>query len=129
MKDSFLFFSTECVNSNCDSAYKIMLIPVCNGEVMPLMTFLFNPEAPYEATTSGMGRSDIMALPSMESVFPEVKEWFSKFGMAVAASDGYSARALYNSLERLGISFDPIQYVSAKAVIRKAFPKLLSCSM
>lgn len=67
MKDSFLFFSVECVNGNCDSAFLISLIPVINGNaLLPELKFFFNPEAPFEATTSGMEESDIKNLPSLE---------------------------------------------------------------
>ena len=127
MKD-FLVFNAECINQNADSVYRIVANPVKNGVVGDSYIFYMNPEAPFERTSSGITEKEVCAFPPFSSRIQEFLELKNFHDVWVSTADGYSARALFNTMMRLGVKFDKIEYLNAKAIVRKCRPDLVSMS-
>lgn len=119
MKPSFVIFQAECVNQNADSACHLIMLPVVDGIKQEPKEFFFNPEARYVLVCSGISSKDVENFPKFKEIWPEIQKEFSKYPIAVSTADGYSARALHGTLQRLGVDMAPIAYCNAKAICRK----------
>lgn len=73
---------------------------------------------------SGITSAQVDSFDTFDKLWPEIQAEFNKYEMAVCSAEGYSARALVNTLARLGISFDPIKYCNAKAICRRTLDEL-----
>lgn len=119
MAPSFLLFHAENVNEYQNSICHLILIPVIDGVRQTPEEFFFNPQAPFLMVMSGISESQVKSFPTFTDQWPEVQEEFNKFDMAICSADGYSARALYNTLTRLNIPFSAINFCNAKAICRR----------
>lgn len=119
MSPSFILFQAHGLNLDCNSIYHLILIPVIDGVPQEPEQFFFNPEIPFSMVMIGITEDEIKSFPSYAQQWPKVQDIFSRFDMAVCSADGYSARALCNTLTRLGIQFSPIRYCNTKAICRR----------
>ncbi len=124
MKPSFLLFHAENVNDNQDSICHLILIPVINGEQQQPHEFFLNPEAPFQCVMSGISSSEVDSFDAYSVKWPEIQSIFNQFEIAVCSAEGYSAKALYGTLSRLGIEFGSIRYCNAKAICRRTLNEL-----
>ena len=122
MDNSFLIFNAETVNQNCDSICRLTFTPVKNGVILSPKVFYINPQSVWEATSRKIDRGYCEAAPTMAEAWKAMSELISGDDIMVAASDGFSARALWGHLKRMDISFSPMEYLNAKALARKLFP-------
>lgn len=126
MNASFLLFNAECVNGERNSIYRLVFIPVMNNEINIPQIFMFNPQAYFEATSSGISENELKKLHTLNDLWNEIESLISNFELLVSTADGYSAIALHNTLQRLGIHMPAKQYVNAKSLCRKIYPGELS---
>ena len=126
MEVSFLLFNAECVNSNRNSIFRLVFVPVINNKRQPTKVFVFNPHAPFEMTTSGISERELLGIPKMEEYWEEIKSLISDFDLLVSTADGYSAVALQKTCQRLELNLPTKQYINAKALCRKIYPGELS---
>lgn len=124
MIPSFVLFHAETVNEEQNAVCHIVLIPVVNGEPQSPQEFFTNPEAPFFMVMSGITESQIKSFPTFSNQWPKIQEILDQFKMAVCSAEGYSARALYNTLTRLGVPFSPIHYCNAKAICRRTIDEV-----
>ncbi|MDE6079754.1 MAG: hypothetical protein K2G35_06795 [Duncaniella sp.] len=124
MTHSFVLFHAETVNECQNAVCHLILIPVTDGVPQTPQEFFFNPEAPFLAVMSGITASQVASFPTFASEWPKVQAILSQFDMAVCSAEGYSARALYNTLSRLGVSFEPIRYCNAKSICRRTLDEV-----
>ena len=124
MTPTFILFRTECINSDQNSVCHIILVPVVDGVIQESQEFFLNPDAPFQGVMSGISREQVESFAPFAQVWPSVHEVFCKFDVAVCAGDGYSAHALFGTLSRLGIPFNPIKYCNAKAICRRSLPSV-----
>ena len=119
MKPSFVLFHAETVNEEQNAVCHLILIPVVDGVQQVPQEFFFNPEAPFLMVMSGITAKQVESFQSFALQWPQVQAVLAQFDLAVCSAEGYSARALYNTLTRLGIPFSPIRYCNAKAICRR----------
>lgn len=124
MKPTFLLFHAENVNDHQNSICHLILIPVVDGQQQQSQEFFFNPEAPFDFVMSGLTANQVESFPKCSVQWPQVQDIFDKYDMAVCSADGYSARAIYGTLSRLGIVFSPIYFCNAKAICRRSLNEL-----
>lgn len=119
MTPSFVLFHVETINEDQNAVCHMILIPVVDGIPQAPQEFFFNPESSFLRVMSGITDSQVKSFPTFALQWPKVQDVFNQFEMAVCSAEGYSARALYNTLTRLGIPFSPIRYCNAKAICRR----------
>lgn len=119
MKPSFVLFHAEAVNEDQNAVCHLVLIPVIDGVPQPQQEFFFNPEAPFIMVMSGITASQVEKFEPLSIQWPKIQQVFDNFELAVCSAEGYSARALYNTLSRLGVQFSTIHYCNAKAICRR----------
>ncbi|MDE6267325.1 MAG: hypothetical protein K2M07_08265 [Muribaculaceae bacterium] len=119
MKPSFVLFHAETVNEEQNAVCHLVLVPVVDGTPQQPQEFFFNPEAEFLMVMSGITEAQVKSYPTFAQQWPRVQEVFEQFEMAVCSAEGYSARALYNTLTRLDVSFSSIRYCNAKAICRR----------
>lgn len=124
MLPSFLLFHVENINDNRDSVCHIVLIPVIDGVKQDTQEFFFNPEAKYQMVMSGITAEQVSSFEKYSTQWPAIQSIFDKYDMAVCSAEGYSAHALYGTLERLGIVYKPIKYCNAKAICRRTMDEV-----
>lgn len=120
MKPTFLLFHVESVNENSDAACHLILIPVVDGVQQEPKEYFFNPEAPFRCVMSGITEQQVASFPKFSELWPKVQDEFNKFDFAVCTAEGYSARTLSATLNRLNISSTSISYCNAKAICRRS---------
>lgn len=119
MRPTFLLFHAESVNEEQNSICHLIFVPVIEGTIQSPIEFFINPEAPYHWVMSGITSKQVQTFPILVEMWPEIQRVFNNFDMAVCTAEGYSARALYGTLSRLGIDFNQIDYCNAKAICRR----------
>lgn len=121
MKPTFTLFHVENVNACQDSICHIILVPVVEGEIKPLSEYFVNPKTSFEYVTSGITREQVEGFDPLEKVWPSIRQQIDEGGFLISSAEGYSARSLYGTLERLGIEYGDLTYCNAKAICRKTF--------
>lgn len=119
MKPSFILFHAECVNGNHNAICHMIMVPVVDGVRLPAIEFFCNPDAPFLFVQSGTTNAEVQSFPPFADVWPEIQALFGRFDIAVCSAEGYSANALYGTLTRLGVDFEPIKYCNAKTICRR----------
>lgn len=120
MKPTFLLSHVESVNESSDAVCHLILIPVVDGIQQEPKEYFFNPEAHFLAVMSGITEQQVASFPKFSELWPEVQSEFDKFDFAVCSADGYSARALSATLDRLNIPSTSKPFCNAKAICRRS---------
>ena len=124
MLTTFVLLHTECLNKDINSVCHVILVPVVDGIRQETIEYILNPLAEYEMVTSGISWSVIKEAPLFADKWQEILETLIRYPVIVSSSEGYSARALFGTLDRLGLVFPPMPYVNAKAICRRTLKQL-----
>lgn len=124
MKPTFLLFHAENVNELQNSICHLILIPVIDGQPQEPQEYFFNPEARFLFVMSGITEDQVLSFPTYAEQWPTVQSIFDKFDMTVCTGEGYSAHALYGTLTRHCIKFNPVRYCNAKAICRRSLDEI-----
>lgn len=119
MKPAFILFHVESVNEWQNAVCHLVLIPVVDGIRQNPREFFFNPQAPFLFVMSGLTETEVLSFPNFQEIWPEVQTELDKFDIAVCTAEGYSARTLCATLQRLDVPLTPMQYCNAKAICRR----------
>lgn len=125
MKPSFLLFHAENVNSSLDSVCHLVFVPVSDGKVGETIEFFINPEAPFEVVTSGITSGQVESFPSLRLQWPAVRGMLRRYPVVFSSAVGASARSLNATLDRLGIDFEPVHFISAKSFCRRFLASII----
>lgn len=128
MRDSFIVFSAECVNTSEDSICRLCFKPVVNGEIQQPKVYYINPEAHWEATFRSVDRELCLSSPTLKELWKELEELFMSYDMIIPIANGYSARVLWYHLKRLAVDFKHMEFVNANTLCRKLYPGEFSYS-
>lgn len=124
MTPTFTLLHTESVNMNMDSVCHIILIPVINGKPRDIIEYFLNPETDFDLVTSGITESEVESFSKYKDEWRELQMDLMATPWIVSSADGYSARALHGTLERLGIHYHDMRYCNAKAICRKTYDEI-----
>ena len=118
---NFLLIRIECCNLSKNSPCRIALVGVKNSIVCEEKEILVEPsESDFDYLESGMTFTDLKGVGSFNKHWMELQELLYKYPLVVATNDGYDAEVLYNSIKRFGVQCDPVNYVTAKNMMRKS---------
>ncbi len=120
MNANFLLFHAECVNDEQDSVCHLILVPVVDGIQQQPVEYFLNPDAHFQCVMSGITSDQVLEFDAYSKCWPEIQSLFNKFDFAVCSAEGYSAKALFGTLSRLGVHFEPIKFCNAKAICRRS---------
>lgn len=125
MKPNFLLIHGEAQNHDFNALCHLVFVPVVASVSQPPIEFVFNPEAKFLFVNSGLSKQQIEDSPLLSDVWIDIERLIETFDCVVCSADGYTIRALYGTLSRLGIKFHSFNYCNAKALLRK-FAKLFT---
>lgn len=120
MAPTFIFFHAECVNECQNSVCHLILIPVVDGIKQDVHEYFFNPETHFLFVRSGLTEKQVVSFPRFSELWPTVQSELDKFDIAVCSAEGYSARTLCATLQRLDIPLSTLPYCNAKAICRRS---------
>lgn len=121
MENSFVLIHAEAVNGNRDAVCHLILVCVENGEVQAPLEYFINPETEdFEWVQSNISEAQVSDFPSLKSQVLEIWSVIRRFSVVVSSGDGYAVSALYGTLMRLNVPFEPFSFFNAKGILRCA---------
>ena len=118
MATDFVLLKAECPNANADDPCRIVLLSVKGGCIVSTDEFLINPTH-FDWAFSGLTKEEVSDKPDFPASWKAICSIIKESPIIVSASEGYDAHVLYNALQKFGISYSPMKYVNAKALLRK----------
>lgn len=118
---NFALIRIECCNGYKDTPCRIALIGVKDANIVSKKEILIDPEdEPFDFMTSGTQLEDLKGKGTFVDHWPEILAFIKDFSVLVSTTDGYDTNVLYNAINRCKIACEPIQYLTAKNVIRRS---------
>lgn len=118
---NFALIRIECCNGYKDTPCRIVLIGVKDANIVSKKEILIDPEdEPFDFMTSGTQLEDLKGKGTFVDHWPEILSFIKDFSVLVSTADGYDTNVLYNAINRYKIACEPIQYLTAKNIIRRS---------
>lgn len=119
---NFALIRIECCNQYKDTPCRVALVGVNNSEIVEQKEFFIDPlKAEFDFMTSGTTLEDLRGKGSFAEQFPAMLDFIKQYPVLVATADGYDADVLYNAISRHKLECEPLPYMTAKNVLRRAY--------
>ena len=119
---NFALIRIECCNQYKDTPCRVALVGVKNSEIVEQKEFCIDPlNAEFDFMTSGSTLEDLRGKGSFAEQFPAILDFIKQYPVLLSTADGYDADVLYNAISLHKLECEPLPYMTAKNLLRRAY--------